>query len=326
MRSLEKAGGAVTVFDRVQANPLTTTVIEGAKFAVENGCEAVVGVGGGSIMDAAKAIAFLAKNDGDINDYIFARKTSDAALPIILVPTTCGSGSEGNAFSVLTNPQSGDKKSLRCNAIIAKHSIVDSELMETMPKRVLASVGFDAFCHSMEAFVSKNASPLSDSLARQGMRLVTSSLGPLFDGGGDADAWDALKLGATLGGMVIGVAGVAAPHGMEHPASGLRDIVHGFGLAALTPAITERSVGGAREKYAAISKFLGGADEKDCGAAIRRFLRRLDLETTLGAQGVTEADIPWMVENCAKVSAAGMAAHPVTFSDAELAEIYKECF
>jgi alcohol dehydrogenase class IV len=322
---LEKSGVAVTIFDRVQANPLTTTAADGAAVARENGCDAVVGVGGGSIMDAAKAIAFLAKNDGDIRDYIFARRVSDDALPLILAPTTCGTGSEGNGFAVLTNPENGDKKSLRCNAIIAKCSIVDSELMETMPPRVLASVGFDALCHSMEAFLSKSASPETDALALQGMRLVADSLVTLFDGGTSPDDWDALTLGATLGGMVIGAAGVTAPHGMEHPASGLRDIVHGAGLAALTPAITERSIGGAPGKYAAISRLLGGTDERDCAGALRGLLRRLELETTLGALGVAAGDVPWMVENCARVSAAGLAAHPVAFDAAAVEEIYREC-
>jgi alcohol dehydrogenase class IV len=322
---LEKAAVAVTVFDRVQANPLTTTAADGAAVARENGCDAVVGVGGGSIMDAAKAIAFLAKNDGDISDYIFARSFGDVALPLVLVPTTCGTGSEGNGFAVLTNPDNGDKKSLRCNAIIAKCSIVDSELMETMPPRVLASVGFDALCHSMEAFLSKNASPVTNALALQGMRLVADSVVTLHDGGGTPDDWDALTLGATLGGMVIGAAGVTAPHGMEHPASGLRDIVHGAGLAALTPAITERSIVGAPEKYAAISRVLGASDERDCAAAIRALLRRLQLETTLTALGVTESDVPWMTENCARVSSAGMAAHPVAFDASAVEAIYREC-
>ena len=108
-------------------------------------------------MDCAKAIAFLAVNDGDVSDYIFGKKSGDKALPLILIPTTCGTGSEGNGFAVLTNPDNGDKKSLRCNAIVAKVSIVDPECMMTMPKSVLASVGFDALCHCMEAYTSRIA-------------------------------------------------------------------------------------------------------------------------------------------------------------------------
>ena len=115
---LKEAGMEAAVFDKVSQNPLTTTAEEGAVFAKQEGCDMVIGLGGGSIMDCAKAIAFLSVNDGDINDYIFNRKTSEKALPLIAVPTTCGTGSEGNGFAVLTNPENGDKKSLRCNAII----------------------------------------------------------------------------------------------------------------------------------------------------------------------------------------------------------------
>ena len=133
--SLKAAGLETVLFDKVSQNPLTTTAQEGADFAKANGCDVVVAIGGGSIMDCAKAIAFLSKNEGDINDYIYNRLTSDDALPLILIPTTCGTGSEGNGFAVLTNPDNGDKKSLRCNAIVAKVSIVDPECMMTMPKR-----------------------------------------------------------------------------------------------------------------------------------------------------------------------------------------------
>lgn len=135
--SLSKAGIDHVLFDKVAQNPLTTTAMEGADFAKANGCDVVVAIGGGSIMDCAKAIAFLSINDGDINDYIYNRLQSDKALPLILIPTTCGTGSEGNGFAVLTNPENGDKKSLRCNAIVAKVSIVDPECMMTMPKHVL---------------------------------------------------------------------------------------------------------------------------------------------------------------------------------------------
>ena len=132
------------LFDQVDANPLTTTALDGAVLAKSDNCEMVIAIGGGSIMDCAKGIAFMAVNEGDINDYIFNRKTSDNALPLIVIPTTCGTGSEGNGFGVLTNPETGDKKSLRCNAIVPKVSIVDPAVMGTMPPHVLASVGFDA--------------------------------------------------------------------------------------------------------------------------------------------------------------------------------------
>ena len=324
VKYLEEAGLESVLFDNVSQNPLTTTAMEGAEFAKENGCDMVVALGGGSIMDCAKAIAFLAVNDGDINDYIFNRLVSDVALPLILVPTTCGTGSEGNGFAVLTNPDNGDKKSLRCNAIVAKASIIDSELMETMPKHILASVGFDALCHCMEAYISKIAQPMTDMLALQGMELIGANLLKVYQGNGDAEAWDAVTWASTIGGMVINTAGVTVPHGMEHPASGLRNIVHGRGLAALTPPVIEESIKGAPEKFAAISRCLGGKDETDCADRVRQLLKDIDLATTLSEQGILPEDIDWMVENCFKVSAAGIANHPVTFDREDIKRLYEK--
>ena len=324
VKYLEEAGLESVLFDNVSQNPLTTTAMEGAEFAKENGCDVVVALGGGSIMDCAKAIAFLAVNDGDINDYIFNRLESDVALPLILVPTTCGTGSEGNGFAVLTNPDNGDKKSLRCNAIVAKASIIDSELMETMPKHILASVGFDALCHCMEAYISKIAQPMTDMLALQGMELIGANLLKVYQGNGDAEAWDAVTWASTIGGMVINTAGVTVPHGMEHPASGLRNIVHGRGLAALTPPVIEESIKGAPEKFAAISRCLGGKDETDCADRVRQLLKDIDLATTLSEQGILPEDIDWMVENCFKVSAAGIANHPVTFDREDIKRLYEK--
>ena len=321
---LEEAGIYTVVFDKVAQNPLTTTVYEGANIAKEEEIDVIVGLGGGSIMDAAKSIAFMSKNDGDVSDYIYNKKHSDEALPIILVPTTCGTGSEGNSFSVLTNPDNNDKKSLRCNAIVAKASIIDPELMTTMPKHILASVGFDALCHNMEAYISRAAQPLTDMKALQGIELIGKYLVRAYNDPTDIEAYEKITWASTLGGMVINNAGVAAPHGMEHPASGLKDIVHGRGLAALTPVIYEESIDAAPEKFAVISKLLGGTDEKDCVKTIKKLLKDIDLETTLGEQGITEEDVDWMAENCMKVSAPSMAAHPKEFSIEDIKRIYKK--
>lgn len=323
--SLAEAGVDSVLFDQVSQNPLTTTVEEGARLATEQGCDVVVAIGGGSIMDGAKGIAFMACNDGDINDYIFNRKQSDRALPLILIPTTCGTGSEGNSFAVLTNPENGDKKSLRCSAIIAKASIVDPECMQTMPKKVLASVGFDALCHCIEAYTSKIAQPFSDALSLYAIEAIAENLVNLYTGADTStEAWEKITIASTIGGMVINTAGVTLAHGMEHPASGLKDIVHGQGLAALTPAVIEASYPGAPEKFARISKLLGGTDAADCAAQVKALLQKLDLTCTLGELGLSESDIPWMAENCMKVSAASVANNPVVFTQEQIADIYRK--
>lgn len=322
--SLKAEGIDSVLFDKVAQNPLTTTAAEGAAFAKENGCDVVVAIGGGSIMDCAKAIAFLAVNDGDVSDYIFGKKASDTALPIILIPTTCGTGSEGNGFAVLTNPDNGDKKSLRCNAIVAKVSIVDPECMMTMPKHVLASVGFDALCHNMEAYTSKIAQPFTDALSLYAVDLIAHNLVDVYKGTGSKESWEKITLASTIGGMVINTAGVTLAHGMEHPASGLKDIVHGKGLAALTPTIIEASYQGAPEKFAKLAKLFGGEKAEDLAGKVRELLADIELTCTLSDLGIEEKDIPWMAENCMKVSAPSIANNPVVFSQEEIAEIYKK--
>lgn len=322
--SLKAEGIDSVLFDKVAQNPLTTTAAEGAAFAKENGCDVVVAIGGGSIMDCAKAIAFLAVNDGDVSDYIFGKKASDTALPIILIPTTCGTGSEGNGFAVLTNPDNGDKKSLRCNAIVAKVSIVDPECMMTMPKHVLASVGFDALCHNMEAYTSKIAQPFTDALSLYAVDLIAHNLVDVYKGTGSKESWEKITLASTIGGMVINTAGVTLAHGMEHPASGLKDIVHGKGLAALTPTIIEASYQGAPEKFAKLAKLFGGENAEDLAGKVRELLEDIELTCTLSDLGIEEKDIPWMAENCMKVSAPSIANNPVVFSQEEIAEIYKK--
>ena len=322
--SLKKVGIDTVLFDKVTPNPLTTTAIEGAKFANKNGCDVVVGIGGGSIMDCAKAIAFLSVNKGDINDYIFNKIQSDKALPLVLIPTTCGTGSEGNGFAVLTNPENGDKKSLRCNAIVAKVSIVDPECMMTMPKKVLASVGFDALCHNIEAYTSKISQPFTDALSLYAISLIADNLVDVYNGSEEKEAWEKITLASTIGGMVINTAGVTLAHGMEHPASGLKNIVHGQGLAALTPTIIEASYKGNRDKFGKIARIFGGLTAEDCSMKIRTLLKKLDLECKLSNLGITEEDIPWMAENCMKVSAASVKNNPVVFTKEEIAEIYKK--
>ncbi|MEE8885071.1 MAG: bifunctional amino acid transporter/iron-containing alcohol dehydrogenase [Eubacteriales bacterium] len=322
--SLIRAGFETELYDKVTQNPLTTTALEGAQLAKKDGIDVIVAVGGGSIMDAAKGMAFMAVNDGDINDYIYNRKHSDNALPLILIPTTCGTGSEGNGFAVLTNPENGDKKSLRCPAIVAKVSIVDPECMMTMPKKVLASVGFDALCHCIEAYTSNKAQPFTDALALYAIPLILKNLPDLYHGKETMKAWEEMSIASTIGGMVINTAGVTLAHGMEHPVSGLKNVVHGQGLAALTPVVVDATWKGNRYKFGKLARMMGGYTAEDCGEKIRTFLRDIDLEISLSDLGVEEKDIPWLAENCMKVSAGNLENTPVKMDQADIEALYRK--
>lgn len=321
---LSKEGLAVTVFDQVEPNPLTTTVMEGAALARREKCDVVIGLGGGSIMDAAKAVAFAAVNEGDVTEYISCARTGAACLPILLVPTTCGTGSEANPFAVLTNPATMDKKSLWGDLIYPKASFVDPELMKTMPPRVLASVGFDALTHNMEGYLATRSQPITDQLALRGIALGAKSLPALCNAQGTQEDWENVTLASLLGGIVINTAGVGGGHGLEHPVSGKYNVVHGQGLAALTPPLIRRSYQSKPERYAAISRLLGGKDETDCAQAVERFLDTIHLRCKLRDLGVEEDGIDWLTDNCVNVFAGSMRNHPLPLSRDEVRQIYLE--
>lgn len=324
IKQLENHGVSYVLFDKAEPNPLTTTVWKGAETARREGCDFILSIGGGSSLDTGKGIAFQAVNEGDISDYIYGKKKSDKALPVLAVPTTCGTGSEGNGFAVMTNPETLDKKSLRCSAIVPACSIVDPQLMMTMPRNILASVGFDALCHNIDAYLSATSQPLTELMALEGVRLAAESLVSLYEGSKDLNHWDQLSLASTLGGMVINTAGVTALHGMEHPVSGLKDAVHGRGLAALAPYVFEASIKGAPHKFSALSRLLGGKGEWDFTDQIRSLITCLGLTEGLKDMGVEESDLNWLTENCFKVSAPSMANHPVVFTPEEVKEIYRK--
>ena len=337
---LEAAHIDHVLFDQVDANPLTTTALEGAALAKSESCDVVIAIGGGSIMDCAKGIAFMAVNEGDINDYIFNRKTSDNALPLIVIPTTCGTGSEGNGFGVLTNPETGDKKSLRCNAIVPKVSIVDPGVMGTMPPHVLASVGFDALCHNIEAYTSKTAQPFTDALSYYGVTLLAQYLVPLYKhvkavANGKPEvlsekqltkAWEAVTLASTIGGMVINTAGVTLAHGMEHPASGLKDITHGVGLAVIEPAVVEYTWSANPDKFGALARIFNHGDGSELGEALRFIVHDLDLTTNLTELGFTKEDIPWLVDNVYVVATGNIANTVAEISREDIEALYKKMF
>lgn len=328
------------LFDQVDANPLTTTALDGAALAKSESCDMVIAIGGGSIMDCAKGIAFMSVNEGDINDYIFNRKTSDKALPLIVIPTTCGTGSEGNGFGVLTNPETGDKKSLRCNAIVPKVSIVDPAVMGTMPPHVLASVGFDALCHNIEAYTSKTAQPFTDALAHYAVTLLAQYLVPLYkhvkakaesksavlNETQLTKAWESVTLASTIGGMAINTAGVTLAHGMEHPASGLKDITHGVGLAVIEPVAVEYTWSANPDKFGALARIFNHGDGSELGEALRLIVHDLDLTTNLTELGFTKEDIPWLVDNVYVVATGNIANTVADVSQEDIEMLYKKMF
>lgn len=307
---LENEGMDTVLFDKVTPNPLTTTVEEGAKLAVERHADVIIGLGGGSAMDAAKGIAFMAMNDGDITEYVYGEKTSDKALPLILVPTTFGTGSESNGFAVMTNPDNGDKKSLRSPALVATASIIDPDLMRSMPRGVIAANGCDMLCHCIEAFTANNAQPFTDALALYAIPLIANNIVSLYRGEGTDEQWSKVCLAGTIGGMVINTAGITLGHAMEHPVSGLKDVTHGKGLAAIEPKAIEATCKYNRFKFGRVARILGGFTAEDCAPRMRTLLKDLDLDVTLTDLGIEKKDIPWLAGNARKVSPGNLVNTP----------------
>ena len=210
--------------------------------------------------------------------------------------------------------------------IYPKVSFIDPELMKTMPKEVLASVGFDALSHNMEGYLATRSQPITDQLALHAIRLTAGSLPKVYHGEGTQEDWENITLASLLGGIVINTAGVGGGHGMEHPVSGMYNVVHGKGLAALTPPLFRHSYNTKPERYAAISRLLGGKDETDCAEAVERFLKSIDLNCKLRELGVEEYGIDWMTDNCINVFAGSMRNHTKALTRDEVKQIYLEAF
>ena len=327
---LSKSGAGAVVFDKVAPNPTTSVCYEAAGVARMERCDVVLGLGGGSALDAAKGAAFSVHNTHPLPEYIFGLRQQEAeVLPIVLVPTTCGTGTEGNCFSVLTDPLTGDKKSLRVPSIFAAASIIDPALMNDLPPSILAEVGFDAMCHLMEAYQARNAQPMTDIMSLDGLRRSHKSLLACYEGAGTEDDWDNLAWASTLGGMSIGPGCVVAPHGLEHPLSGRKDdIAHARGLAAICPAVYEKTLSASPNdflgRYDELSRILGGKGHQDFVEIVVKTIERLGLKGSLTSLGLSEADLPWLTQNAFKISGPGIKNHPVVFDEAGVEGLYRQ--
>jgi len=328
---IKSEGLECVVFDKITANPLTTMAHEGAALAKREKCDVVIGLGGGSAMDAAKAIAFMAVNEGDVSDYIYG-KPGIGALPLILITTTAGTGSEGNNMGVLTNPENNDKKSLKSPFLYAKASIVDPELLLTLPKRSIAGPGLDALFHAIESYISKKSNPMTEMMSLQTIALITENLPKVYEDASNIEAWEKVALANTLGGMAIDAGGVTLPHALEHPVSGLFNVTHSEGLAALYIPIMKFTYLAAPQKFAMIAKTMGenidGLSIEEAAAksieCVSRLLARLNMTPTLGDFGITEEKLDWLTANALKTMNLPVENNPRVPTIAEIKEIYRQ--
>jgi alcohol dehydrogenase len=230
------------VFDKIQANPLKATVEEGAALARNNNCDFIIALGGGSVMDAAKVIAMLTNETGDLWDYVPFGKgkglpRKNKALPIVCITTTAGTGSEVDQYGVITNPDTHEKIGIGFNDMFPVIAIVDPELMLTVPPKFTAYQGFDALFHSTEGYISKFANPVSEMFSLNAIKNISSNLPTCVNDGKNINAREKVAFGNTLSGYEMVTGSTSSKHSMEHAMSAYhQELPHGAGLIMISKA------------------------------------------------------------------------------------------
>jgi Alcohol dehydrogenase, class IV len=265
---LDLAGIAHTVFDKILPNPIKTHVMEGAAFAKEQDCDFVVGLGGGSSIDAAKAIAVMATNEGDYWDYIFGGSgkgmpVSHNPLPIVAITTTAGTGTEADPWTVTTKEDTNEKIGFGYDKTFPVLSVVDPDLMLTVPPHLTAYQGFDALFHSTEGYISKTANTMSDLYALKAIELIGKSLPIAVNDGKNEEARANVALANTLSGMVESTSSCTSEHSLEHALSAFHhSLPHGAGLIMISKAYYTHfaKLNACNERMITMAKALGKAD------------------------------------------------------------------
>jgi alcohol dehydrogenase class IV len=304
---LKASGVAVAHFDGAIPNPTTEVIAAGARLAKEHRADVVLGLGGGSSMDAAKAIAVEATHPGTAWDYLFFREKQPTAatLPIVTVTTTSGTGSQVTQVAVVTNPAEKNKSALYHPLLYPRTSIVDPELVRTAPPPVTASTGFDVFAHAFESYIHPAGSAYTDLMALEAISLVSRCLPKAVADGNDSEARTSMAWADTLAGLCIANSGVTLPHGIGMVMSGLYPhVAHGRALAAVYPAMLRFTWQAAENKFAAVARILDPALQplgdreaaRQLGEAVDRLLKEIHLRTSLADLGIPEADVRRLAE------------------------------
>ncbi len=336
LEGLRAEGLAVTTFS-VPGEPTVERVRAAAERAREEGCDLVVGFGGGSVLDAGKAVAALLTNGGDPLDYLEVigkgRVLTRPSAPYVAIPTTAGTGAEVTRNAVLASPEYYVKASLRSAFLFPRLAVVDPELTHTLPPAVTAFTGLDALTQLIEPFVSVSANPLTDALCRDGMARVARSLRRAWEDGRNAAAREDMALASLLGGLALANARLGAVHGCAAVLGGRYPAPHGAVCARLLPvvmaanvaALHDRSPGGpALRRYEEVAHILTGRSSATIADGIR-WVHALcaDLGVpSLGRHGLVAAEIPAVVADAQR--AGSTKGNPIALTDDELAEVLRQ--
>ena len=260
---LAAAGMTAGVFSETIPEPTDTVIEAGVLEMAKAPYDCLIGFGGGSPIDTAKAMAILALGGGKMRDYKVPVAADKAAMPVIAIPTTAGTGSECTRFTVITDHERDEKMLINGLGALPLAALVDYELTFSVPPRTTADTGIDSFTHALEAYVSKRANPFSDALALAAMDLIGRHLRTAYFEPRNATAREGMMIGATQAGLAFSNSSVALVHGMSRPIGAHFHVPHGLSNAMLLPAVTRFSVAGAEARYAEASRRFGLADHAD---------------------------------------------------------------
>ena len=339
LKEFAQANVETVVFDQVQANPLRSTVMDGAVFARENACDFVVALGGGSVMDASKAMAAMATNDGDIWDYMFGgtgggKTIANKALPVICITTTAGTGSEADQWGVITNDETNEKIGFGgYDCLFPVLSVVDPELMISVPPKFTAYQGFDALFHSTECYISKAHNQMGDMLALTAIENIGKYLVRAVRDGSDLEAREGVAFANNLSGQVMTVSSCTSEHSMEHAMSAYHQALpHGAGLIMISVAYYQHFVDChvCDERFITMAKALGKADvscaqdfvdalvqlQKDCGV--------YDLK--MSGFGILEEELDTLAKNARETMGGLFGADPCALSHEACVAIFQKSY
>jgi len=321
------------LFQRIDPEPAPQSAEKAAEKAIKKGCTLVVGIGGGSSLDTAKAAAVLARNKGKVQDYVGLDLVPKPGLPTIMIPTTAGTGSEVTFTAVFTNRADKTKGGINSRFLYPTVALLDPELTLSLPPKITAQTGMDALTHAMEAYTSKQANPLSDLVAEKAIRLIGENLPKAVKNGQDLKAREGMLLGSLLAGMALANAGVGAVHAMAYPLGALFNIPHGLANAVLLPYVLEFNRKACPERFARMGAWLSGSDKgespekgsRKCVQKVIHLSRTIGIPQGLRELKIPKRAIPLMAEGAIKV-ARPIANNPRPIKVDDIVSLYEKMY
>lgn len=259
---LDENGIGYVIFDGITGEPTDTMIENGVEMLKSSGCDFIIGIGGGSPLDSAKAIAAMAVNEGSIADYN-GKEITGEILPLVAIPTTAGTGSEATKFTVITDSEKGIKMLLKGDVLVPKLAIVDSSFTVGAPKSVTSATGLDALTHAVEAYTSRKAFSMTDTLAVSAVKRIMKYLPIAYREPDNSLAREQMSIAALEAGICINNSSVTIVHGMSRPIGALFHVPHGMSNAMLLKECLSFAVSGAYEKFATLGRETGVASDSD---------------------------------------------------------------